>query len=284
MANASKGYDIMQTLSLPSRQIYRYVLTGKFKAPSSQWKHERSPLFEYELIVMTEGTLYLTYDRKDFTVSSGEYLLLPPSDSCREGFRSSCCSFYWLHFSLDALYNASVFFTLPQQGKMPRLEKMVILMKQLQDMVKNQYPAVSIDMTATCVLTELYGQISLNLPFDPENQLHKQIYSDIIGYIKRNINRNIKISEIAKEFNYNAKYIGHHFSQITGIPLKQFILNQKIDAANFMLTDSNKSIDDIAMELGFSSGHNFSRTYKKMTGLTPSEYRNAYAKRLLYHQ
>lgn len=274
----------MQTILLPSRQIYRYVLTGKFEASSPQWKHEQSPLFEYELIVMTEGTLYLTYDKEDFTVKAGEYLLLPPGDSYREGFRPSRCSFYWLHFSLDESDRSPAFLPFLQQEKMPGPEKMVILMKQLQDMVKNQYPTVSIDMMTTCILTELYGQISLTPPLDPENLFHKQIYYDIIGYIKRNIAHNIKISEIAQEFNYNAKYIGHYFTQITGTSLKQFILNKKMDAANFMLTDTNKSIESIAKELGFSSSHNFSRTYKKMTGLTPSEYRNAYAKRLLYHK
>lgn len=274
----------MRTLSLPSRQLYHYVLTGKFMAPSAQWKHDRFPLHEYELFVITEGTLYLSYDHENFTVKASEYLLLPPGESFREGFHPSYCSFYWLHFSPDIPDKSTAFFSLPQQGKVPVLEKMAILMKQLQDMVKNNYPSVSIDMMTTCVLTELYGQISLNIPFEPNDPAQKQIYSDIISYVKRNINRNIKISEIAEEFNYNAKYIGHHFSQITGTTLKQFILNQKIDAANFILTDSNKSIDNIAKELGFSSGHNFSRTYKKMTGLTPSEYRNAYAKRLLYHK
>lgn len=56
---------------------------------------------------------------------------------------------------------------------MPGSEKMVMLMKQLQDMVKDQYPTVSIDMMTTCILTELYGQISLTPPLDPENLFHK---------------------------------------------------------------------------------------------------------------
>ncbi|MCQ2498834.1 MAG: helix-turn-helix transcriptional regulator [Lachnospiraceae bacterium] len=67
------------------------------------------------------------------------------------------------------------------------------------------------------------------------------------------------------------------------MPLKQYIIKTKIDKANFMLSDTNKSISDIATELSFSDSHNFARCYKKATGLTPSEYRNAYNKRLLYH-
>ena len=50
-----------------------------------------------------------------------------------------------------------------------------------------------------------------------------------------------------------------------------------------MLSDNDKAVTEIAAELGFSDVHNFARTYKKITGLTPSEYRNAFAKRMLYH-
>lgn len=97
------------------------------------------------------------------------------------------------------------------------------------------------------------------------------------------ISTNLRISEIADVFGYNPKYLSHLFAEIRGIPLKQFILSQKIDAANFMLSDNDKPVTLIASELGFSDVHNFARTYKKQTGLTPSKYRNAFAKRLLFH-
>ena len=67
------------------------------------------------------------------------------------------------------------------------------------------------------------------------------------------------------------------------MPLKQYILRAKIEQANFLLTDTNKSISEISRELGFSDNHNFSRTYKRLTGLTPSEYRDTFSKRLLFH-
>ena len=111
----------------------------------------------------------------------------------------------------------------------------------------------------------------------------KQIYSDILDYVKLHISENIKVTDIAAHFGYNAKYLSHLFAEFTGISLKQFILNQKMDTASFMLTDSNQSIGDIARALGFSDSHNFSRAYKRVTGLTPSEYRNTFDKRLLYH-
>lgn len=274
-------------------------MTGKFKAPSPDWKHENFYLGEYELFVMTEGTLYISHNQERFTVNAGEYLILPPQNSWRNGFKQAYCSFYWLHFTtapgnipmfVPTVENSDYgnlpltsYFTIPQTGKIPKLEKIVILMKQLQDLVKNNYPAIAIDALTTSIITELFGQLSLAAPIDTSLASQKQIYLDIMDYVKLNNNRNIRISEIADHFGYNEKYLSHLFAKLTGIPLKQYILNQKIDAANFMLTDTNKPISDIAKELGYPDVHNFSRMYKKVTGLTPSDFRNAYAKRLLFH-
>ncbi|MDO4293573.1 MAG: AraC family transcriptional regulator [Eubacteriales bacterium] len=287
----------MQTLCFPSNQIFSYVLTGKFQAPSPKWKHEQFDLIDYELIVMTEGTLYLDYGQERYTVRPGEYLLLPPSDSLRQGFRPAYCSFYWLHFSTcqkelpqslsvsrkKAVFSTEDFFTLPQTGTVPRPEKLVVLMKQLQDLVKNKYPDNAVNAMTTCILTELYGQLYLSSPISAATNAQKQIYLDIIDYIKTNISQDITVDGIAAQFGYSAKYISHRFNQISGVPLKRFILNQKIDAANFMLTDTNKTIAQIAQELGFSNGQNFTRIYKRISGLSPSEYRNAFKKRLLYY-
>lgn len=284
----------MRILNLPARQLFHYVLTGKFKAPNADWKHEHFYLGEYELFVMTEGTLYLSYNGEDFTVKQGEYLLLPPCNAWRNGFKSAYSSFYWMHFSTamdypiermaDTAEETDKLLAIPQTGSIPKPEKVVVLMKQLQDQAKQKYPAIALDSMTTSVITELYGQLSAITPTGAKTPVQKQIHSDIIDYIQRNISTNLKISDIAAHFGYNEKYLSHLFAEITGIPLKQFILSRKMDAANFMLTDSNKPITEIARGLGFSDNHNFSRAYRNFTGLTPTEYRNAFAGRMLYHE
>ncbi len=271
-----------------------YVLTGKFKAPNKNWKHELFDLNEFELIVMTEGTLYLAYGNDEFTVSKGEFLLLPPSKFYRRGFRESYCSFYWLHFTAPEFsqtedsdqfqqeYPAARTLSIPQTGVIPGLEKVIVLMKQLQDEVKNGYPFMCLNVMTTCVVLELYGQLFLHKNSIEKLSSREQIYSDILDYVKLNIAKNIKVADVATHFGYNQKYLSHIFSSFAGMTLKRFILAQKIDRANFLLNDTNKSIAEIAKEVGFSDSHNFSRCYKKVTGLSPTEYRNTFAKRLLY--
>lgn len=286
----------MKSLCLPANQLFNYALTGKFEAPSMEWQHMHADLVDYELLVITDGVLYLSHGQDNFTVKSGEYLLLPPDGSWRKGFKPAYSSFYWLHFStapgsLPLVLTpgtppppAEEYFVIPQTGAIPNLEKIVVLMKQLQDIVKTNYPAIALNAMSTSILTALYGQLSLQSSAqETPLESQKQVYLDIQDYVKNNVSRPLKISEIAAAFGYNEKYLSHRFAQVFGIPLKQYILKTKVEQANFMLTDTNQSISEIAKTLGFSDSHNFSRTYKKLTGLSPSEYRNTFSKRLLYH-
>ena len=281
----------------PDNKLFRYLRTGKFEALNEDWKHLNLPLlFDYELILVTEGTLYLKYMGEEFTVESGEYLILPPSDSVREGTKKAYCAFYWLHFTVDiGAFKARIYpgeveayeragcFLLPQSAPVPRSEKMAVQMKQLQDLARNDYPDITLNAITTAIITELYGQLSSEKASDADPIGKKQIYSDIADYVRRNISRNIKISEIADTFGYSPKYLSHLFTEIRGISLKQFIMAQKIETASFYLTDSDRNISEIAAELGFSDVHNFSRAFKNITGLSPSAYRNTYTKRMLYH-
>lgn len=293
----------MYVFEFPIKKTISYHFTGKFEAPSNHWVHEDLLLHNYELFVMTEGTLYLTYNKEDFIVSAGEFLLLPPlpaPNNHRRGLRPSRCSFYWLHFETgsplvlkDIPGNALLScvcdlpedtICIPRQGTADNQEKIIVLMKQLQDAVKNAYKPVILNYMSTVILCELFSQFYTKKEvLGKSRKTQKQIYHDIIDFVKLNINQNLKVSDVAAHFGYNEKYLSHLFSTVAGIPLKQFILTNKINAANFMLTDTNKSISEIAHALGFLDSHNFSRAYKKISGLSPSEYRNAFAQRMLFH-
>lgn len=290
---------MVQNIIFPLNQIYKYHLTGKFKALSPEWKHNYAPLMDYELIIVTEGELFLSYQGQDFHIEKNQYLILPPSTTYRNGYKEAYSSFYWMHFTLNLFgHPVSVkrsyspnpevtdCFLIPQTGTLPHPEKVIVQMKQLQDIVKSNYPQFSLDAMCTSIITELYGQLTI-APIQSANSTHamgQQIYNDIVDYITSNIHINLKVQDIADHFGYNPKYLSHLFFKLYGVPLKQFILDRKIESANFMLSDNDKPIKEIAFDLGFSDMHNFTRAYKKKTGITPTEYRNAFSKRLLFYK
>lgn len=173
-------------------------------------------------------------------------------------------------------------FCIPVQGTAPNPAKLIALMKQLQSNVRDGHCHLALNYETTSLVCELYSQLTKE-ETDTNKLEQKQIYSDMLDYIKLNRASNLRVSDIALHFSYNEKYLSHLFRKLSGVPLKQFILKSKMDEASYLLTDTNLSIGEIAVKLGYTDAHNFARTYKKCTGLSPSAYRESYAKRLLYH-
>lgn len=293
----------MLLYEFPISSPVSYHFTGKFESPSPDWKHEDRPLDDYELFIMTEGRLFLQYQGQRYALKKGEALLLPPApppNNRRVGYKASDCSFYWMHFSCKGEPSTlDVNASLQQQGSslnrekllipacfmLPKMEKAVILLKQLQDAVRFGYHQVILNYITTTVLCELHQQFNDQLNMSPQEQKQEnQLYHDIVDYVSRNIHKSITVAAIAEEFGYNEKYLSHMFGQISGLTLKQFILQSKINEANFLLSDTNMQVTEISNSLGFSDCHNFMKCYKRITGLTPTEYRNAFSHRMLFHK
>ncbi len=275
--------------------------TGQLITPSSEWKHERLALIDYQLILVSGGTLYISYQKQNYIVPHGEYLLLPPAaapDNYREGFHPSNCCFYWIHFEADHEIRRRTedvhsgpepdphILKLPAQASVPDMDKMLVLLQQLQDCVRSGYPKTASSYMATTILCELNHQLyrdQADESLAKAGDSRKQIYYNILDYIQRNISRNLRVYDIARHFGYHEKYLSHMFHTLSGMTLKQYILKKKIETANYLLTDTNQTVADIAAFLGYSDSHNFMKLYKKETGLTPTEYRNAFVKRMISH-
>ena len=101
-------------------------------------------------------------------------------------------------------------------------------MKQLQSNVRDGHSRLALNYETTSLLCELYSQLTKE-EADVDKLSQKQIYSDMLDYIKLNYCNNLRVSDIALHFGYNEKYLSHLFRQLSGMPLKQFILKSKID-------------------------------------------------------
>jgi AraC-like DNA-binding protein len=277
---------------------FSFNWSGKFEAPDENWIHITRELVDFELIIMTEGTLFIGAGERQFTVSQGEYILLVPP--CRQyGVKPSRCSFYWTHFTYNEYKNNPVCHVqdvpaalpaeekrilLPETAKVPRPDRLVVLLKQLQDSDRKYRNINQNNFMLTAILCELYSQLYLSGSHLAMKGEKIQLYTDIVDYISWRIHENIKVSEIAAYFGYNEKYITTFFKKANGTPLKLYIQNRKMELAKAMLTDTNLPVAQIGYDIGFSDNHNFSSAFKKITGQSPSEYRSAYTEGHRFHE
>lgn len=284
----------MNYIRFNAEKEFTYHWCGKFVAPDESWTHLTRILQDYELFIVIEGTLYIGTDQKEYIINPGEYLLMPPNQF-QHGTNTSLCSFYWMHFGYNKEQNDHDMLTsgssaedthlsyvpgcllLPEQGKLSSPDRIIILMKQLQDSDR-RYREVTLNRyLCSAVLSEVALQSQI-YPAYGNKIIKEQFYRDICDYVSWHITDNLKVSQVASYFGYNEKYLTTFFKQRAGISLKQYILQVKMDRAKADLSETSNPVSQIAFQLGFTDAHNFSNAFRKITGFSPSEYRDIYNK------
>ncbi|GAO30679.1 helix-turn-helix domain-containing protein [Geofilum rubicundum] len=82
------------------------------------------------------------------------------------------------------------------------------------------------------------------------------------------------VAYCAENLNLSANYFGDLIKKQTGKSAQEFIQNKVIEVAKERVFDTNKSISEVAYELGFKYPQHFNRLFKQKVGFTPNEYRN----------
>lgn len=82
------------------------------------------------------------------------------------------------------------------------------------------------------------------------------------------------VAYFAKALHLSSNYFGDLIKKETGQTAKDYIQNKTIEFAKKILFETDKSINEIAFELGFKYPQHFTRLFKQQVGQTPKEYRN----------
>lgn len=93
-------------------------------------------------------------------------------------------------------------------------------------------------------------------------------------YIACYIHKPIRVEDIAQTIGLNRCYLSKRFHESEGISIQDYITNEKIRVAKNMLKYSDADIAMIGEWLCYHSQSRFGSVFKKVTGMTPSEYRN----------
>lgn len=89
----------------------------------------------------------------------------------------------------------------------------------------------------------------------------------------------LPLSRVAKSVNISANHLSEKFKQVTGINFVNYLTRIRVDRACRLLGDSSERISEIAFAVGFQSLSQFNRAFKKLTGKSPTAYRNTLTKR-----
>ena len=94
-------------------------------------------------------------------------------------------------------------------------------------------------------------------------------------YIRSNIYRDIHMDDVAKQFGMSVSTFRRLFRNSYGMAPKQYYQMCRLEEATWLLRTTDRSIQEVAMAVGFESLHGFSAWFRDLTGLPPTEWRRA---------
>lgn len=106
-----------------------------------------------------------------------------------------------------------------------------------------------------------------------EDKIDKTSYvKQVKDYIKSSYMLPIQVEEIAKMFNINRRYLSRIFREKTGLTIKNYITQIKMNKAEELLKQGFK-VSEVAQMVGYDDGFNFSKMFKKLKGYSPNQKR-----------
>ncbi|MBE6086596.1 MAG: response regulator [Clostridium beijerinckii] len=122
--------------------------------------------------------------------------------------------------------------------------------------------------------------ININFNNSFKNKYSKKV-ADSIDYINKNLfNQSLSLTDIAENINVHKVYLCRIFKEETGENVTQYILKARIDNSKEIILSTNYKLYEISDKLGFNSPQQFSILFKKVTGITPNQFRDSYFKNL----
>ena len=105
-----------------------------------------------------------------------------------------------------------------------------------------------------------------------------QLVNDMIHYLQEHIYQELSISDLCRRFCYSKTQLSKVFKEATGSTIMDYYTRLKIKEAKYMIREGDLNFSQIAVQLSFDNPQYFSRTFKRIAGMTPKEYKNSVLK------
>ena len=228
----------------------------------------------YEIIYVVSGKAECSVNSKTKILTAGEFAFCLSNEI--HSIKSVGDSRVWVGvFSEDFLHEFKKY----QNGKTgddfsfrcsaPLMEYL------LQNFIKRELHDVFLIKACLYALcSEYLSQIRLTEPAEKKANL----MSEVVEYIEENYKKNITLAVMAESLGYEYCYFSRIFNKLFAMNFTDYINVYRFNAACAMLTETDMSMTDIAYESGFQSIRSFNSIFKKLSGVTPREYRSAIPK------
>lgn len=281
----------------------RVKLVGKEKLHAARM-HYTHGLIDQTVYVVTKGELHLFVNGEPVTLAAGDVYLFKSGDfQAPDGI--SDCEYYYLHYVTDGMqevqldndaYLAALRSRYEQCRKLPFFDPAYydqyyvyvrqhthIESKSLLDYIVNllkNHKTSPESRLAERRLSISYAVTKIFLKLENMSVL-KSKSADLLAwkiadYIDKNYALPLSGEDIARDLFVNFDYANRVFKKSMGVSIVKYRNDVRIQYAKASMLTADKSLGEVALEVGFESAYYFSRVFKKSEGISPSAYKKKF--------
>ena len=185
-------------------------------------------------------------------------------------------SIYWIHFagSKSGLFSSEALQpTVLERSVNSRVNERIALFHEIFKNLDRGFNVETLEYINFC-LYHLLASFTHPDQFRLINQARAKDYiGQSINFMLENLNRNLKLEEIAAAVQLSGSHFSRIFANRTGHSPIDYFIQLKIQRACRLLDNTNWSIAEVASEAGFEDQFYFSRLFRKVMGMSPRMYR-----------
>lgn len=245
--------------------------------PYSDYRtHLQSFLFFY----VEHGSGVLSYGGEKYDLSEGQCIFIDCQMPYEHLTESDLWNLKWIHFcgdKLSSIYDfyrergGSAVFELKSVDSFERIWSDLMTISSCSDVFRD----LDINEKLNNLLTIIF-QDSLVVGNHSDYYDKRKNLSEVKQYLEDHFCEHITVDQVADRFYINKHYLGRIFRQKYGMTLNAYVLYLRVVHAKYLLRFSNMTMDEIASDCGINDANYFSRMFKNIEGVSPSEFRKTW--------
>jgi transcriptional regulator GlxA family with amidase domain len=150
--------------------------------------------------------------------------------------------------------------------------KTYAILRRMQALHKRHSPPELLEMNG--LLRQLLAEFVAK---DPPGQSLKNEgalrFRPVLEHMDANLGAALRVTQLARMVHLEPTYFSHVFARHFGLSPIQCLIRKRIEKAQGLLLQGDEKLESLAARLGFRDAFHFSKTFKRVTGLSPSCFR-----------
>lgn len=233
---------------------------------------------DFEILYFTHGSAECIINNKVYQVSEGDMILINPYDVHygTTPINQERFSFYCIDFDIS-LISDEVFNTfLPDKYRFENYipagecENILPYFKNIHKAYTDTYDGWKLSVQGNLLL--LFSFLLQNKHYYTESTSNNNFMKSVFSYIEENYAKQISSKDIADHLSYTPSYFCRYFKKNFSCTFSEFLNIFRIKKATSLIDNGCRKVSELTTQVGFNNFSYFSNTFKKHTGILPSEY------------